>query len=65
MTLKELRETEWAKKFKEEFPSNYDEAIGYALNSNLFVTIEDDLLDFDITDVARKVYSINAYGGDF
>ena len=39
MTREELEKTEWAKKFKRDCHSNYEEGIHYALDPNLIVDI--------------------------
>lgn len=44
MTLKELKATEWAKEFKKESPACYQEALEYAMTSDLKVNVYQELV---------------------
>lgn len=54
MTRKELEKTPWAKKFKSECPSSYEEAIERALSPNFEVII------IHSHELEKRIYAIEA-----
>lgn len=59
MTLKELRKTEWSKSYKIVCPSTFNEAMGYALNDDFFVTVGSS------DETGKMLWFIAAYETDF